>query len=176
MVDNFGFQGGGSGGFIPPVTLKYGSFYDTTDQFASLPNTAYAMQLNSVDLTCTNGFSIQNDGLGKPTRIKAQSTGIYNLLFSAQMYRNSGGTKETIDVWLRTNEIDVPFSNTHATIQANADFIVLAWNFFVKLNANEYTQLMWATTSTNISIQSDPAGSPHPETPSVIVTINQVSN
>lgn len=176
MGNGFGFQSGNGGSPVPPVQLKYGSFYDTTDQLANLINTAYPMKLNTTDATCTNGFVIENDLLGNPTRIKALSSGVYNLCFSAQIFRSSGGAKQTIDVWLRTNELNVPNSNTRVNVQANADYLVLAWNFFLKLNAGEYAQIMWATTSTDISIQTDPASSPHPETPSVIATINQVSN
>lgn len=176
MGSNFGFHSVVGGVPIPPVQLKYGSFYDTTDQSATLINTAYPMKFNNTDALCTNGFVIENDLLGNPTRIKALSSGVFNLMFSAQIYRSSGGAKETIDVWLRTNDLNVPNTNTRVNVQANADYLVLAWNFFLQLNAGQYAQIMWATTSTDISIQFDPASSLHPETPSVIATINQVSN
>jgi hypothetical protein len=178
MSNGFGFQGGGSGSTpVPIVRSNYGSFFDTTDQNATLPNTAYPMKFNSTDNTLTYGFAIGIDLLGNPTRIVASSlySGIYNLQFSAQVFRSSGGSKQTIDLWLRVNDIDIPNTNTRVNVQANADYLVLAWNFFLKLNPNQYAQIMWATTSTDISIQFDPASPPHPETPSIIATIEQVN-
>lgn len=157
----------------------YGSFYDTTNQTATLINTAYAMKLNTSDSPSTSGVVITNDGSGFPTQIKVNSSGIYNLQFSAQWLRTLGGASETIDIWLRKNSNtssgNISNSNTHVSVQANLVYLVTAWNFFVSLTAGDYIQLVWATTSTDIQLAYDSANALHPATPSLIVTINKVS-
>ena len=151
-----------------------GSFYDTTTQTVT-SGAVKAMELNTTDSTCTYGFSITNNTLGRPTRITAGYSGVYNLQFSAQLNRPSGGggTAKQVDIWIAINGTNVPYSTTGITMQANDNKIVAAWNFFVKLNAGQYVELMW-TQDDLINILADVAGANFPETPSVIATINQV--
>lgn len=159
---------------VTALAPKYGSFYDTTLQTALAANTAYPMKLNSTDNTATNGFGIINDGLGNPTIIKAASAGVYNIAFSAQLQRTTGGSSETVNIWLKKNGSNLAWTNTSVNVQANAGFLVAAWNFFVQLDAGAEAQLMWATTSTAIQIVTGAATGVHPETPSVILTVNKV--
>lgn len=154
-------------------TLSRGSFYHNVTQTAAAINTAYAMRFASTDTSNTSGFSIANDGSGNPTRITAANTGNYNLAFSAQLSK-TGGTENTIDIWLRVNGVDVPSTNTTVTLKANANYVVAAWNFFVSLTSGQYAEIMWATTDTNSSLLYAAATGLHPATPSVIATINQV--
>lgn len=150
-----------------------GNFYDTTNQTAAAINTAYPIKLNNTDLSISYGFSVANNTSGNPTRITAGNDGNYNLAFSAQIYKPGGG-ECVVDIWIRVNGVDVPNSNTSVTLKANANYVVAAWNFFVKLNATQYVELMWATTDTNAQLSYAVSNSVHPATPSVIATINQV--
>jgi hypothetical protein len=159
---------------VTALAPKYGSFYDTALQTALVTNTAYPIKLNSTDNTATSGFSILNDGLGNPTIIKAASAGVYNIAFSAQLQRTTGGSSETINIWLKRNGSNLAWTNTSVNVQANAGFLVAAWNFFVQLDAGAEAQLMWATTSTAIQIVTAAATGVHPGTPSVILTVNKV--
>lgn len=149
-----------------------GSFYDTTTQSVT-SGQVKAMELNTTDTDTTYGFSITNNALSRPTRITASNTGVYNLQFSAQLNRTTGGQPKQIDIWIRVNETDIPNSNTGITMQANDGKIVAAWNFFVKLNAGQYVEIMW-TQNDAIDILAEVAGVNYPATPSVIATINQV--
>ena len=159
---------------VTALAPKYGSFYDTTIQTALVANTAYPIKLNSVDTAATSGISIVNDGLGNPTLIKASAAGVYNIAFSAQLRRTSGGSSETVDFWFKRDGVDVAWSNTSVTVQANAGLLVAAWNFFIQMDAGTEVQLLWSTTSTAINIQAAPSAAPHPATPSVILTVNKV--
>lgn len=156
------------GGVATPI---FGSFYDTTTQTVT-SGAVKAMELNTTALS--GGVTIANNTLGRPTRITVNTTGIYNLQFSAQLNRTTGGNTKQIDIWLRTNEIDDPWSNTSLNIQANANKLVAAWNFFVSLTAGQYVELMW-TQDDAIDIITLPAGPNFPETPSVILTMNKVN-
>jgi hypothetical protein len=159
---------------VTALAYKYGSFYDTTIQTAAAINTAYPIKLNSVDTAATSGISILNDGFGNPTLIKASVAGVYNIAFSAQLRRTSGGSSETVDFWLKRDATPVAWSNTSVTVQANAGLLVAAWNFFVQMDAGTEVQLLWSTTTTAIVIQAAPSAVPHTETPSVILTVNKV--
>lgn len=159
---------------VTALAPKYGSFYDTTTQTALAANTAYAIKLNSTDNTATSGFSIALDGLGNKTIIKAASAGVYNIAFSAQLRRSTGGSHETIDFWLKRDGVNVPYTNTAVSVQANAGLLVAAWNFFIQMDAATEVQLMWSTTTTAIDMPYAAASGVHPETPSVILTVNKV--
>jgi hypothetical protein len=135
------------------------------------------MKLNSSDSPSTSGVVITNNAQGNPTRILVKQTGIYNLQFSAQLQRSSGTNSQVVDIWLRKNDNtgDLANTNTHVEMQGTLNYLVTAWNFFVSLNANDFVELMWATTSTTIQLYYDAPSSPHPATPSLIVTMNKVS-
>ena len=157
----------GSGTYAP----VYGSFYDTTTQTVA-SGAVKAMELNTTDIS--GGITIANNALGRPTRITVNTTGVYNLEFSAQLSRNTGGNTKQIDIWLRKNELDIPWSNTGLAVQANANKLVAAWNFFVSLAAGQYVELMWSQNDT-IDILATGVGTSWPETPSIIATMHKVN-
>jgi len=151
----------------------HGSFFDTTTQSVT-SGAVKAMEFNNTDVTSTNGFAITNNTLGRPTRITATYAGVYNLQFSAQLNRTSGGSTKQVDIWIAVNETPVPATATGVNVQANANKLVAAWNFFVPLNAGQYVELMW-TQNDAIDILYEAATGVIPvDTPSVIATINQV--
>lgn len=159
------------------VQLPYLSAHSAVQQTATLANTGYAMKFQSVDIS--NNISVIIDGSGNPTRITPAESGVYNIQFSAQIQRTTGGASATIDIWFRQGGVDIPNSNTSVNIQANAGYLVAAWNLFTFIDvdaANPYVEIMWATTDTAVSLQQQASNAVHPATPSVIVTVNKVSN
>lgn len=151
----------------------HGSFYDTTTQSVPLGQVK-AMELNTTDALATSGFSITNNTLGRPTRITAANTGVYNLQFSAQLSRTSGGNAKQIDIWIAVNGTPVPDSATGLNVQANANKLVAAWNWFVLLNAGQYVEIMWTQDDAIDIIYQSATGVIPVGIPSVIATINQV--
>jgi hypothetical protein len=149
--------------------LHYGSFSDTTLQVAASINTAYGMTFNTTD--SSNGVSI-----GSPTsRLVANFQGVYNVQFSAQLDKTSGGVGN-IYIWLRKNGTNVPNTSTTVAIQGSAARTVAAWNFITQLEPTEYVELMWATDDTSVRILAASATSVWPAIPSVIATLTQVNN
>lgn len=151
----------------------HGSFYDTTTQSVT-SGAVKAIELNTTDATATSGFSIVNNALGRPTRITAANTGVYNLQFSAQLNRTTGGNTKQIDFWIAVNGTPIPWTNTGVNVQANADKLVAAWNFFVSLTAGQYVEIMWTQDDAIDILAVAAAGSVPVDTPSVIATICQV--
>jgi hypothetical protein len=179
------FASGGSGlsPYWSPINtlisnnLWKGSFYDSVTQtLTGGANVAVPMILGTTDPLATNGVSVVSDGVNL-TRITFANTGIYNIMFSSQ-FTNSGGTGQTVDIWLRKNgstaAANVPDTNGKIHLQSNQNYVMAMWNYFIAINAGDYSQLMWTATSTNITMVAEAATAVHPATPSVIVTVNQV--
>ncbi len=146
-------------------SLRYGTFFDTTDQTAASPNTAYAITFNNTDLSA---------GVyrGTPTsRIYVDRPGAYNFQFSVQLESTTASGKD-VYIWARVNGTDVPNSATKIHMQGASEAYVAAWNFVLRMNTGDYFQLMWATSNTNVQILADPATAFCPAIPSVILTVS----
>jgi hypothetical protein len=152
----------------PPREFKrarYGSFYDTTTQAATVINTAKAITFNTTDLS--NGVFI-----GSPTsRIIVDSEGIYNFDTSFQLDKTTGGTG-IFDFWFRLNGVDVPDSCSRIRIQGNNAEIFSSLNFFFDLKANDYVELMFSVDALSVEVTAFAASAPHPGIPSIILTVN----
>jgi hypothetical protein len=152
----------------PPREFKrarYGSFYDTTTQTATVINTAKAITFNSTDLS--NGVFI-----GSPTsRIIVDSEGIYNFDTSFQLDKTSGGTAEFY-FWFRLNGTDVPDSASQIRVQGNNGEIFSSLNYFFDLKANDYVELMFSVTDLSVELLSVVATPPVPAIPSIILTVS----
>ena len=156
----------GSSGLL---TARVGSFFDTTIQTATLLNTAYAMTFNTIDIS-------QGVSLVSGSQLTVDTTGIYNIQFSAQVrFLSGGGSGEVIQIWLRKNGTDVPESAGKIVVQTSVRYSIISWNYFVQLNAGQNVQLMWSTDNNRITLFNNTALPPAPGIPSVIVTMNQIS-
>ena len=159
---------------------RYGSFHDEVTQTATI-NTATPIMLRNTDFA--RNVSIETDSSGNLTEIHFGDVGKYNVSFSLQLDRTATGATAPVIVWLRKNEIDVPWSAGQVTVtnSQNLAKTVPAWNFFVDVtDSSDYVQLMWRTPDANLKIigfgasGSQPTPSAYPATPSVILTVNQV--
>jgi len=157
-------------------TSYRGSFYSLVDQTLTAANTAKAIILEVTDAAATNGVSITSDGVNL-TRITFAHAGVYNVVFSAQL-DNSAGSSQTASFWLRKNGLiladNVPNTNGKVELQGSTNHVMAAWNYFIDVAAGDFIHLMFAATSTNISLVHDAASGPSPATPSIIVTVNKV--
>ena len=149
------------------LNSNYRSFTSNVDQFASSANTAYGVTYNSTEFS--KGISI-----GTPaSRLIVNKTGVYNFQFSLQLDKTSASLGY-VYVWARVNGTDVPNSGTKLAIQGPTAEIVAAWNFVLELNANDYFELMWSTNSTGCHISHEPATSPVPAIPSVLMSVTEI--
>ena len=152
----------------PPREFKrsrYGSFYDTTTQAATVINTAKAITFNTTDLS--NGVFI-----GTPTsRIVVDTEGIYNFDTSFQLDKTAGGTG-IFDFWFRLNGVDVTDSCSRIRIQGNNAEIFSSLNYFFDLKANDYVELMFSVDDLSVEVAAFAASAPHPGIPSIILTVN----
>ena len=154
---------------LPPprqfAASRYGSFYDTTTQAATVINTATAITFNNTDLS--NGVY-----LGTPTsRVYVDTPGIYNFDTSFQIDKTSGGVG-LFFFWFRLNGVDVPDSASQIRIQGNDAEIFASLNYFFDLNAGDYIELMFSVDDLSVELLAEAATSPHPGVPSIILTVS----
>lgn len=153
---------------VGPAFPYFGSFYDTTTQLNSPSDTPRAMTYNTV--SGNYHVSIKNG-----SKISFDYSGTYNIQFSAQFVKNTG-TPSTVNIWLRQNGTDVPWSDTEITL-ANSSKVVASWNFVVTESNTSYLEIYWASSDGNISILSKPSQTtpyPAPGIPSIILTVTPV--
>ena len=152
----------------PPREFKrsrYGSFYDTTTQAATIINTATAITFNNTDLS-------KGVYLGAPTsRVIVDTEGVYNFDTSFQIDKTSGGTAEFF-FWFRLNGVDVANSASQIRIQGNNAEIFSSLNYFFDLKSNDYIELMFSVTNLSLELTAFPAAAPHPGIPSIILTVS----
>lgn len=159
------------------LNIPYGAFQDTTTQTASA-NTATALKFNTTDFS--NGIVVDST-----TKLRVSQSGIYNLQFSVQT-QNTDTQLHDMSIWLRQDAAgtgtDIPGStglisvpNSHGGVDGHS---IVGWNYFISLNANDFVEIWWSTTSTLVSIPAYAAGtSPtRPTTASAVATMSFVSN
>jgi len=152
----------------PPREFKrsrYGSFYDTTTQTATVINTAKAITFNTTDLS--RGVYI-----GSPTsRVYVDTDGIYNFQTSIQL-DSTVATAEVFYLWFRLNGVDVTNSASQVRVQGNNAEIFVALNYFFDLKAGDYVELMFSVSNLGVQLLASGAVAPHPGIPSIILTVS----
>jgi hypothetical protein len=145
---------------------RYGSFYDTTTQVATVINTAKAITFNTTDLS-------QGVFLSTTSRVMVDTEGVYNFDTSFQLDKTAGGTG-IFDFWFRLNGVDVTDSTSRIRVQGNNAEVFSSLNYFFDLKANDYVELMFSVDDLTVEITAFPAAAPHPGIPSIILTVNNI--
>jgi len=152
-------------------TGYYAQYQDVLTQTVAVINTGYPIKFRTLDLS--NGVTVVSD-----SRITFANTGIYNLQFSVQL-QNADTQEHDVTIWLRKNGVDVVgsagfvgASSKHGGVNGHS---LPSWNYLLDVIAGEYYELVWSATSTQVTMQFYPAGSPPPSTASAIFTVTQQS-
>jgi NF-X1-type zinc finger protein NFXL1 len=148
--------------------FNVGTFYDTTTQSGSA-NVSQSISYNTTDIT--KGVSVVSN-----TRLTVANAGTYNIQFSAQIDRVAGSGTDTVHIWLKKNGSNVVGSAGAITISggAAAAKTISSWNYVVDSAANDYYELVWQPTDTNIQLIAAAASGNIPSIPSIITTVTQV--
>lgn len=130
----------------------YGSFYDTTNQTNPVADAVNLIKLNTTALS--EGVRVGLDGSSNPTRIYFDYAGVFDIQFSAQVVKTDAN-QDTMDIWLRQNGVDVPWSNTAFTLNGNNTKGVAAWDWMVRVAAGDFVQLAWCSADVDVLLQQD---------------------
>jgi len=151
--------------------VPHGSFYDTTTQTNPVANTVNLMKFNSVyDTNDGTQYAIKKD----TSKVYITQTGVYNIQFSAQLDKTSGGA-DAVYIWIRINGQNVAHSATKVVIDGPNNEIVAAWNWVLTLKTNDYIELAWQSADTAVVLLAAPVSGNIPQIPSVILTVTWVS-
>ena len=161
---------GESGGRF--IRFPYGAFSSDQDQTA-IANTATLMTLNTTDFA--NEVSIAT------SKITVANSGIYNLQFSVQL-ENSNNAPQDVFIWLKQNGTDIVGSTGKIGMPARKNpsdpfHNIVGWNYYLEMDASDYVEIYWSTTSADVSIQfyAASASPTKPATQSVVATLSFVS-
>ena len=161
---------GESGGRF--IRFPYGAFSSDQDQTATA-NTATLMTLNTTDFA--NEVSIAT------SKITVANSGIYNLQFSVQL-ENSNNAPQDVFIWLKQNGTDIVGSTGKVGMPARKNpgdpfHSIVGWNYYLEMDASDYVEIYWSTTSADVSIQfyAASASPTKPATQSVVATLSFVS-
>ena len=153
----------------PAGSLSYcGAFSSSQTQPASA-GSAVAMTFNTTEISL--GVSVANS-----SQLVIASPGVWNIQFSAQLRKSTGGT-EAISIWLRQNGTNVVDSAGDVQMEGNNTSVIASWNYVIRTTGiNETVQFMWSSPSGHISLLAIPArtGPVRPAVPSVIATVTPV--
>jgi hypothetical protein len=162
---------GGGGGLATPT--GYGSFYSNVTQTLAAINTPQAVTLGSTFEavgTSTSGSKIYMD-----------KAGTYQFSYVAQV-ASSANSQEYAEFWIKYNGVTYPNSGTKMILQPRKDagnpseqLMTLIING-TSLNDNDYIELFWEATSTQVSLKYEPATIDYPATPSIIANIVPVGS
>lgn len=157
---------------ISQYAHNYGAFSSSVDQTGSI-TVGTAITFNSTDIA--DGITVSG------SQITVPEDGVYDLQFSAQL-KNVDNTQHEVVIWFRIDGVDVANSATTITVPARKTsniygYSVASWNIFLDMNANQYVEIIWLPSSTQVMLEHLPASlSPaYPAVPSIIATVQQVS-
>jgi hypothetical protein len=147
----------------------HASYYDTTTQTNPVASAVNLFTYNSV----VSQFQVTR---GTPTsKVYVNNTGVYNFQFSAQLDKSGGGAS-AVYIWPRINGVNVPDSASKVVIDGPNSEIIPAWNFVLVMQAGDYFELAWESSDTNVIVPYVAATGNVPAIPSIILTVNWVSN
>jgi hypothetical protein len=147
--------------------LFYGTFSNTTTQTPAAANTPYHVHFDTTEIA--SGVRVFD-----LSRIYTDYSGLYSFDFRLQL-TSTNSSQKSIYIWARKNGVDIPKSNSKVTISGNGVELVPSWSFSVSMQAGDYFELMYASSSTGVSIDAPAATSFAPSTPSATLRVSQIN-
>lgn len=151
------------------IDCPNGLFFSTDDQTIAATNTAYAVTYSATYLN--NAVQLQS---GSTSKIEVLIGGIYNFQFSGQLVSKSSSGKQ-VYLWIKRNGVDIGYSTHQYTLSGSDTHLNISWNFDIDLAVGEYIELAWAADSTDVTLESVAATSPHPGIPSAVMAVNFIA-
>lgn len=156
--------------FVRPTIEQqsyYGVFSRTTDYSPAAINTAYAIQFDTTRIS--NGVVI-----GSPTsRIVVPESGLYDVSVTLQ-YSSGNSSSKNIYSWIRKNGTDISQSSRIISLSGSGTYSPVLVSEAISFNANDYIEIMFASTSTNVSLNAVPATAFAPGSPAANLVIEQI--
>lgn len=151
---------------IPPA-YDYASYSSTVDQTLAAANTSYPVTFNTTEVE--HGITLVSG-----SRITASQAGLYLVGISLQA-TSSNASSSTVYAALSKNGTAIARTGLALTIKANGDTKLLVTTFAVSLQAGDYVEIIWGSSTTSMIL--DYIASPwagFPAIPSALITVSQI--
>jgi len=143
--------------------------YDRNNFIPIDRNVGYALTYSDIVLNQFIGI----DG----SRINFDKTGIYNLQFSIQ-FTNNDTQFHDVDIWFALNGNRIDNSNSKFSIVGTHGGItghhIASWNFMFNCNVGDYIEIYYQVSDTNVNIETISSVYDEPDSPSIILSINEI--
>jgi hypothetical protein len=146
----------------------FGSFTAGPTINVNFPNTELAVPWSRA-VSTRGGISLDPTD---NTKIKISEAGVYNFAGHAQITSNST-TDKTVWLWYQVNNTDDKYARQY-TIHDNNRPKIIPLNEQIELPSDCYVQLRFAASATNVYLDLSPAGTFHPVSEAVYITVTRV--
>jgi hypothetical protein len=159
---------------FPPTPKFFASFSLNTTKTVSAANTPTVIPYDTIE--ASRGITYTNT-----SRIVAPVKGYYEFNWSIQLDKSGGGISPC-DIWLRKNGQDLPRSGGQVVVVANNGETLPFVNYFLDLEANDYIEVVFASSDSTMAATNFPAWTKPPNTyvrpsiPAIITTIKYLGS
>jgi len=157
-------------GVFVPLVLHDGHaiVISSSDITPAAANQEYAITWDSISLD--EGMSL---GGSPTTRLVFNAGGTFMLSFSVQV-TSSTSSAATIWLWPKVNGSDINNSTMKATLHNSSQTTVLSRTVLLNMTAGDYIEAWYECDTTSITLESAPAATYAPATPSVTLSAFRV--
>lgn len=155
---------------VPPASLNFGFFYDTTSQTNPVASTPNIATFN------TTGSSNQVTVVGG-TQITPANAGTYNIVFTVSLEKTQAGSPEITSIWLRYNGVDISNSRQDIETPNQTELLFVTGSYTQTMAAGSNIELVWSSPDIEVQFSFLPAtvGPIRPATPSAKITLTRIS-
>ncbi len=166
------------------VPAAYGIFLDLTDQTGQLAGQPVTLN-RRIEADGVEVIGLTADG-GSGSRIRLASPGVYDIAFSAQLFKADSVNDKYVEIWFQRGSAGaltstpIPDSNTQMLLpQLRNRYQVFSLNLLISTTAaDDFVELYWAVRGANpaeVQLATVEANEvTGPRIPSMIVTVTQI--
>ena len=154
-------------------TPSYGEFVSNTTQL--LPATAQT--LLTLDAKNLGTPDVILTGPAPTPSVRVNTTGVYRVVYSAQLEKLGGGGTDEIQLWFAVNGVNVPNTNSKVDISQQTNLVMTVESFF-SLNAGDTIGLVGYTPvgAVQCAVVAIPVDANHPvAVPSIILNVQRIA-
>lgn len=155
---------------VPPPSLNFGFFYDTTTQTNPVGSTANSVSWNTT--SSANQVSISGGNL-----LTVVNAGTYLKVFTLSFAKTTAGAPTVADIWLRYNGVDVVESRQQIAVPNQLSALFITGNYTLTMAAGSTVSMCWSSPDTAVQLEAFPAavGPVRPAIPSAKITLTRIS-
>jgi hypothetical protein len=160
--------GGGGGGFFTP---QYNSFFSNTTQ-----NLVAGVELPiTYDVASYVGTGVSLIGVAPTSQFRVSTSGVYRIVYSAQIDKNGGGGADDVDLYLRINGTNVANTGSRSAVP-NGTEVLQTVSLIVSLTTTDVVEVIaYTAVGVNDRLLAVPAAPPVPAIPSIITDVQRIA-